>query len=644
MRKAIFCYCAFFSVALFAQTSLDSVLVFATRLAVKKHESGKNITILTAKEINEFPITSVDELLSYVCGINLNSRGGFGVQADIGMRGSTFSQVLVLVDHQRINDGLTGHFNSNIPIPLSEIHHIEIVRGSATASYGADAVGGIIHIKTKTYEGLSSKEDNEFNGNIAFGQHNLTQTDVGFRSQGKYVGYSVSMKSSQSSGEQLANPNFLNHTLGDSLYNNYFDLKTYTAAVTYRNNKHWKVYARGGVEHRDFGAKYFYSANRFDEASEKINTYWTQAAVEHDKNGGKTSLNIGYRYNQDSFIFNPSLARNSHITQRLNTTLSHTTNFANIPVSFGVQSDFNSIVSNDRGNHSIVSYAAYFLTHYKIQKLNVNAGLRLEHSDKIGYQLAPQINVSIPHYLYVFRASAGRSIRQADFTERFNFYLKDNTPGGFSIGNPDLTAESAYTVDFGVDAHIAKKLKITTTFFARKSTNLIDYTLTNSSDIQNLINLQDSTDYLYAKNIAESSTFGNEFSLTYTTKLRLVVVDYLLNYTYLQTQVPIGVVSKYIANHPVHMLNGGVTIYYKRFTCNLGGTFIVRDIDVLPAIGGKVKNKYSIANIKLSYAARNANVKLFVTARNLLDTKYQEILGAQMPGRWILAGIGWNII
>jgi iron complex outermembrane receptor protein len=58
---------------------------------VKKYESGKNITVLSQREIQQLPVTSVDELLQYVGGINVNSRGGFGVQADIGMRGSTYS-------------------------------------------------------------------------------------------------------------------------------------------------------------------------------------------------------------------------------------------------------------------------------------------------------------------------------------------------------------------------------------------------------------------------------------------------------------------------------------------------------------------------------------------------------------------------
>ena len=58
-------------------------------------------------------------------------------------------------------------------------------------------------------------------------------------------------------GEQLVNPNFANAQLGDSLHRNFFDLKTYTAAVTYRGDK-LKFYARGGFDFREFAAKHFY--------------------------------------------------------------------------------------------------------------------------------------------------------------------------------------------------------------------------------------------------------------------------------------------------------------------------------------------------------------------------------------------------
>ena len=77
MRQLILTCTTLFTLSLFAQTNLDSVTVSATRLAVKKYESGKNITVLSQQEIQQLPVTSVDELLQYVGGINVNSQWWF---------------------------------------------------------------------------------------------------------------------------------------------------------------------------------------------------------------------------------------------------------------------------------------------------------------------------------------------------------------------------------------------------------------------------------------------------------------------------------------------------------------------------------------------------------------------------------------
>jgi len=646
MRQLILTCTALLTLSLFGQTNLDSVKVSATRLAVKKYESGKNITVLSQREIQQLPVNSVDELLQYVGGINVNSRGGFGVQADIGMRGSTFSQVLILVDNQRINDPLTAHFNSNIPIPLSEIHHIEIVRGSAAASYGADAVGGIIHVKTKAYEGMmnSTEETSEINGNVAFGQHNLTMTDIGVYKQGKKLGFSAAMKSSQSIGEQFVNPNFINARIGDSLYNNYFDLKTYTGAITYRT-KRLKIYARGGVDYRDFNAKYFYTPFGSDESVERINAYWTQAAAIFDGyDDSRTEFNISYRNNSDSFTYNPASPSNVHTTQRVNATLSQQRKVGNIDLNYGFQSDWQDIVSTDRGDHQLNSNALFVVAHKNINNLSLNGGLRVEQSEKIGVQIVPQINAAYVHQNLVFRSSLGRSIRQADFTERFVSYKIANLGGGRNAGNPDLEAESAYTFDIGVDAYLNNHLQISNTVFARQSANLIDYTLTNSLDISNLPNLRDSTNYLYANNISEAFTWGNEFGVKYSNKIgNGGQLNAALNYTFIQTTTPDSVVSKYIANHPLHNVNGSINYTIHGFGVNIGGAFITRNEEAVEAINAEIKNQYAVLNAKVSYTLKDFPVSIYVDVRNILDTQYQEILGARMPSRWIMGGIRWNI-
>jgi vitamin B12 transporter len=644
MKHLFLFFALFFSILFsFGQEPLDSILVSATRLPVKKQEAGKNITIITSAEIQRLPINSVDELLLYVGGININSRSGFGVQADIGMRGSTFSQVLILIDKQRINDPLTAHFNSNIPIPLAEIERIEIVYGSAAVSYGSDAVGGIIHIITKAYANMEKSNNASFNGQLGIGQNNLTLTDVGFNQQGKKIGISTAIKTSTSPGEQLVNPNYTNAGLGDSLLRNHFDLKTYTSALTFRSDK-WKVYTRFGGDFRDFAAKYFYTSSPYDESKEWINAYWTQASIARNTTNGKTELNFSYRNNTDSFVFNPIFAPNFHTTSRINATLTHAMAVGKTQVAFGTQIDDQIIESTDRGNHKYNTQAAFVQASKKVGLLNINGGLRLEYSPTINLQLIPQVNLSYFLNGYVVRSSIGKSIRQADFTERYVSHLIPNLSAGRNAGNPDLQAESAYTFDIGIDAYKSAKVKWSNTFFIRQSQNLIDYVNTNSDDITNLTNLIANTNYLYATNISNSLAFGNEFFAKITLidngKSRLSAQ---LNYTFIKTNTPDGTVSKYIANHPVHNINGNVTYAFSAFNLLIGGAFITRNKENIEAINGFIPSSYAILNSKLTYSLSATPCKIYIDVRNLTNTQYQEILGAKMPNRWILGGISWNL-
>ena len=165
------------------EVELDSISVTASRITTSVSGSGKNISVITQRDIQNMPVNSVDELLRSLPGVNINSRQGFGIQADVGVRGSTFSQVLFMLDNVPLNDPLTAHFNTNIPVSLSEIGQIELVRGPASASYGADAVGGVIHIKTRSYMRRQIDAGDELQTNVFIdggaGQHNHLTGDLG---------------------------------------------------------------------------------------------------------------------------------------------------------------------------------------------------------------------------------------------------------------------------------------------------------------------------------------------------------------------------------------------------------------------------------------------------------------------------------
>ena len=52
---------------------------------------------------------NINELLDYLPGVDIRTRGSNGAQADISMRGGTFDQVLILLNGVNITDPRTVH-------------------------------------------------------------------------------------------------------------------------------------------------------------------------------------------------------------------------------------------------------------------------------------------------------------------------------------------------------------------------------------------------------------------------------------------------------------------------------------------------------------------------------------------------------
>ncbi len=144
----------------------EPLTITASRLPLSISNIGKIVTIITNEDIEKYNANSIQELLNIISTIDIQERGKNGIQADISMRGSTFQQVLILIDGVRFNDLQTAHHNFDIPIPLNAIDYIEILHGSGSSIHGADAVGGIVNIVTK------KSKLNIIKGNFAYGQYN----------------------------------------------------------------------------------------------------------------------------------------------------------------------------------------------------------------------------------------------------------------------------------------------------------------------------------------------------------------------------------------------------------------------------------------------------------------------------------------
>lgn len=131
---------------------LEPVVVTATRLEEPLERLGAAVTVITEDDLRTYGYPSVAEALRRVPGLDIQRSGGPGKTTAVRIRGATPQQVQVLVDGVRVKSPTTG-LAELADIPLDQIERIEIVRGPQSTIYGADAIGGVVHIITKRGRG-----------------------------------------------------------------------------------------------------------------------------------------------------------------------------------------------------------------------------------------------------------------------------------------------------------------------------------------------------------------------------------------------------------------------------------------------------------------------------------------------------------
>jgi len=134
---------------------IEDIVISQNRLSTPLSESARNIQVMHKEEIENLPVTNIPELLQYMGAVDIRRRGVNGVQSDAGIRGSTFNQVLVLVNGVRMSDPQTGHHMMNLPVALEDIERVEVIKGPAARIFGMNAMAGAINIITKQ----NNKED-----------------------------------------------------------------------------------------------------------------------------------------------------------------------------------------------------------------------------------------------------------------------------------------------------------------------------------------------------------------------------------------------------------------------------------------------------------------------------------------------------
>lgn len=623
------------NISVIAQTEqvLDPVTITSSMTEKRSSETGRNITIIKGEYFTKLPVHSVDELLKFIPGIEIQSRGPQGTQSDITIRGGTFQQVLVILDGLRLNDPNTGHFSAYIPITPAEIDRIEILKGASSAIYGPDAVGGVINIITKVFNSRTQAEKSKLNVQISAGEYGLFNVNAGGYLETDRLGLGAGVISNNAKGVmQRGMSGFFHNT-------------TASAGIKFKINPYWNLAVRGAYDSRDFAAQNFYTTFLSDTANERVNSWWHQARLSFEKDNSKITLDAGYKALKDEYAFNMASAPNqstSSLFQALFTFQQSVSEQVSILTGFNFQKK--SIVSNDRGNHNINTAAPFINLIQKIgNHISLQPSLRLEFIGNNKAELIPQLNASLKVKGMQLRASGGKSIRDADFTERFNNFNKQSVKSG-RIGFQGLTAEQSWTYEGGFDWFSTNDIKLSGTFFQRFHTRLIDWVNTPYEEMPRKDNLVSGGIYALAKNIAEVNTTGVEVDIQMIKKInKQQSIFFNGGLIWLHSKSSEDQSSFYINSH-ARFLTNLMTIYnFGPAGISITAIYKKRQPQKADPINASVSKDYFLINLKGSYQILQKKVAAFVQVDNVLGKVYSDLLGTPMPGRWFSGGITINL-
>ncbi|MDO8785974.1 MAG: TonB-dependent receptor plug domain-containing protein, partial [Syntrophales bacterium] len=120
----------------------------ATRHEKPISQAAENITVISAKDIEEMNAHTVSEVLNRVTGVFVDfNNQDFGSTALLHIQGSEDRHVLVTIDGVAWNFFSGGNAETNT-IPVKIIDRIEIIKGPASSAWGS-SLGGVINIITK---------------------------------------------------------------------------------------------------------------------------------------------------------------------------------------------------------------------------------------------------------------------------------------------------------------------------------------------------------------------------------------------------------------------------------------------------------------------------------------------------------------
>lgn len=433
----------------------DIALVSATRFPKLKSQTAENITIITAKEIEEMNAHTLADVMSNITGIQGDAYTGIGTPLYTYIQGSNFYHVPVIIDGVRINN-LTDNYPDIGSIPAQIIERVEIIKGPASSSWGS-SLGGIINVITK------SGGMRELGGAIAASQGEMNTGDFRLEASGRagdfsYYLYGGNLKSNgYSQGYSFYENNIytkLNYDMTDKL------------SLTFT--------ARYSKMQRGLGEFPVYDEIDTNKATYIFSTLSADYSISDTAN---LKLSLRTFSNKSSITADAQSTGAEYYTNKLD----ETGNGGSAVFSFKkgihtvvIGSDFDD--GTEKSNVYLVDkikverYAFFANDTIAFGKFTLTPGVRWDHistvrQDFISPSLGVTYNITDRTLLRLF-AARGFNAPSLGATSGITSYFHPN---------PDLAFEKIWSVHAGIETTAIKYLHLKASLFMHRINDAIDY-------------------------------------------------------------------------------------------------------------------------------------------------------------------------
>ena len=625
-----------FSSTAFAEErgNLDELVVTAGLQPISLRDVATSVTVITREEIERRQVKYLAELLRDVPGFSVSQSGGPGTYTQVRVRGAESNQLLVLMDGIRANDPASNdEFQFQYAL-TSDIERIEIIRGPQSATWGTDALAGVINIiRRKDVSGRYLNTTAEYG---AFDTLNLG-VDGGINNERYQLSGGVAFLDTE--GSNISRSGDENDGARNTTGNATLSITAADALKLAFTGQY--VDARSDFDDADFiftglpiDADRVSEANRtylsgdaqYDPEDSRWNgslaINWSNSDNDNFYDGGwdsSTGANVLELRARTSVLLGNSAAQNHRLTFAVD---QENTHFRQR----GTATPYGD-PNQDQSYHDI-GYAAEYVGQAFEDFTWTLSGRLDDFSDfdnVFTWQLAASQYVTDSLKL---RGSVGTGSKAPTFTERFGYY-----PDYF-IGNPDLKPEQSSGWEVGLDSDLgADKLNLGVAYF--------DQTL--KDEIDGFVFDLDTFLFTAANRDEKSHRKGVEAVLDADITDQFSVQG---SYTWVDaTETDASGNTVQEVRRPQHMASfiANFDFLQDRGNLNLSVNYNSAQFDSFfppPFFGLEYVqlDNYTVVDVAASWQL-SPQFELIGRITNLLDANYEEVLGFTRPGRGIYAGL-----